>query len=123
MILNEDSGIGDYQIRAYEPGAVTVNETVYTKSLIVSAYKLVADWAPQSLDELKNEDFKPILEVGPEIVLLGTGISFKMPAQKQLAPLYLEKLGVECMDTGAACRTYTALMSEGRKVVAALLIK
>jgi len=123
MILNEDAGIGDYQIRAYEPGAITINETVYTKSVIVSAYKLIADWAPQSLDELRDKHFNLILEADPEIVLLGTGVNFKMPAQKQLAPLYLEKLGVECMDTGAACRTYTALMSEGRKVVAALLIK
>lgn len=123
MILTEDTGIGDYHIRAYKPGAVTVNDTVYNKSLIVSAYALIPDWAPQSLDELKDEHLKPILEIKPEIVLLGTGVTFKMPPPKQIAPLYQRKLGVECMDTGAACRTYAALMSEGRKVVAALLIK
>ena len=30
-------------------------------------------------------------------------------------------IGIEVMDTGAACRTYNILMGEGRQVVAGLL--
>lgn len=122
MILNEDSGISDYHIKAYQPGAITINTSAYTNSLIVSAHTLIPHWAPRSLDELQDEHFRPILNLNPQIVLLGTGVTFKMPRTKQIAPLYKQKLGVECMDTGAACRTYTALIAEGRNVVAALLI-
>lgn len=122
MILTEDTDIGNYHIQAYELGAITVNTTVYAKSLIISPFELISNWAPQSLDKLKNEDFEPVLNLSPQIVLLGTGVKFKIPPAKQIAPLYQQKLGVEYMDTGAACRTYTALTSEGRKVVAALLI-
>ncbi len=122
MILTEDSGIGDYHIRAYEAGAITVNETVYRKSLIVSPYELNSDWPPQSLADLTREHFEPILAMKPEVVLFGTGRQFKMPPPAKLALLYENRMGVEYMDTGAACRTYAALMSEGRRVVAALLI-
>ena len=123
MLLTEDTGIGDYHIRAYEPGAITVNESVYTKSLIIAPYKLQADWEPQSLRDLETKHLDVILAMKPEIVILGTGKKFILPPKNQLAPLYQQRLGVECMDTGAACRTYTALMSEGRNVIAALLIE
>ena len=123
MILTQHIDGAHYQIRAYEPGAITVNETVYHRSLIVSADTLITDWPPSSLHALDSGHFAPLLALKPEIVILGTGLHFIMPPAKQLAPLYHGKYGVECMDTGAACRTYTALVSEGRNVVAALLIK
>ena len=123
MILTQDTGTGKYQIRAYDPGAITINETVYRSSLIISPNELITNWVPESLAALTDEHFAPILALQPEIVIIGTGLHFTMPPPQQLAPLYLEKYGVECMDTGAACRTYTVLASEGRNVVAALIIK
>lgn len=122
MILTEDISDSRYQIRAYKPGAITVNSDTYTRSLIVTPKELITDWAPQSLLELRAEDWEAVLALKPEIVILGTGKKFILPPKAQLAPLYEQRVGVECMDTGAACRTYTVLMSEGRYVVAALLI-
>ena len=58
----------------------------------------------------------------PEIILLGTGASFVFPDRARLAPLYNAGLGVEVMDTPAACRTYNILLGEGRNVVAALIL-
>lgn len=123
MILTEDTGHGDYRIRAYEPGSITINETTYTHSLIITPTQLIPHWPPRSLKELTATHCQAILALKPEIIILGTGIKFVMPPASQLALLYQHKLGVECMDTGAACRTFTALMSEGRNVVAALLIE
>lgn len=123
MLITEDKSDARYQIRAYEPGKVTVNQTHYTNSIIISPDNLITDWAPQSLTELAPEHLEPILKLKPSIVILGTGQQFLMPKAALLAPLYTQKLGVESMDTGAACRTYTALMAEGRNVVAALLIE
>ena len=122
MIITEDSGDGMFKIQAYKPGAITINEKVYTQSLIISPNELISFWEPQSLTELKAPHLNKILTLKPEIILLGTGQRFIMPPTSLLAPLYAQKLSVENMDTGAACRTYTALMTEGRKVVAALLI-
>lgn len=123
MILTEDKGIGDYHIRAYEAGAITVNEITYRKSLIVSPFRLIVDWPPQSLNELNEAHLQAILDLTPKIVIIGTGRHFALPPTEKLAAFYEGRIGVECMDTGAACRTYTALMSEGRHVVAALLIE
>lgn len=123
MILTEDVGSGDYRICAYEPGVITINEIAYTKSLIITPNKLITDWPPQSLAEVNDAHLQAIAALHPGIVILGTGIQFIMPPAAKLATLYQQQLGVECMDTGAACRTYTALMSEGRNVAAALLIE
>ena len=63
-----------------------------------------------------------MVELAPEIVLLGTGAQFRFPEPALLAPLYKAGIGVEVMDTPAACRTYNILLGEGRNVVAALLV-
>ncbi len=122
MILTQDSNDAVFQIKAYQPGAVTVNDTVYNCSLIIASKKFLADWQPRSLQELKPEHWLPVLEFKPEVVLFGTGVRFQMPAPQLLAALYEKKIRVESMDTGAACRTYMALAAEGRDIVAALLI-
>jgi uncharacterized protein len=59
----------------------------------------------------------------PEIVLLGTGATFVFPDPARLAPLRDARVGVEVMDTAAACRTYNILLAEGRNVVAALIVQ
>lgn len=122
MELSEDRAPKGYQIKAYAPGEIQVNENSYTHSLIISAETLITDWRPQSLTDLKVLDWQIIIDLAPEVVLLGTGLTFKVPPAALLAPLYQNNIGVEFMDTGAACRTYIVLASENRTVIAALLI-
>ncbi len=122
MELTEDSPQGDYQIKAYEPGIITINETQYCQSLILTRDTLITDWPPQNLSELQDEHLQAILNLKPSVILLGTGKAFQLPPTAQLARLYKAGFGVESMDTGAACRTFCALSAEGRNVVAALLI-
>lgn len=123
MELQEDTSAGRYKIQAYKPGEITINAKTYTQSLIVSAEQLIGDWAPQSLQALDDTCWSDVLAIAPEIVLVGTGLTFSFPSPQTLRPLYEAHIGVESMDTGAACRTFMALLSEGRHVVAALLIK
>ena len=122
MILTQDTSGASFQIRAYQPGSITVNDQAYQQSLIIAAEQLIADWKPQSLAELTAADWAAVLTLKPGIIILGTGKRFQLPHPSLLAPVYEQKIGIESMDTGAACRTYTALASEGRRVVAALLI-
>ena len=78
--------------------------------------------AAASIETLSADHIAAIVELAPEIVLLGTGPAFRFPDAARLAPLYKAGIGVEVMDTPAACRTYNILLGEGRNVVAALIL-
>ncbi len=107
----------------YGSGYVEVNRQRHTASVVVSGERLVAAWtAVASVEALGPADFAPLLALKPEIVLLGTGPAFDFPHPRVLAPLRDAGIGVEVMDTPAACRTYNILLAEGRNVVAALLV-
>lgn len=123
MKIQLDDAGGRYAITAYGPGRVTVNQTVYTRSLIVSPQRLIADWTPQLLSALTSEHLAELLALAPEVVLIGTGRTLRFPHPSVLAGLASAGIGHEIMNTGAACRTYNVLMGEGRRVVAGLLIE
>lgn len=123
MKITEDHGDARFVINAHSPGRVIVNHEVQTHSFIISPGMLIRDWPPQRFDDLKEEDFKPILTCKPEIVLLGTGQTLRFPHPRLFALLTDAGIGFEVMDTPAACRTYTILMAEHRRIVAALLLE
>jgi uncharacterized protein len=89
---------------------------------LISPTELISDWRPQLLDELTLEDLEPLLALAPEIVILGAGVKQRFPPMEWMAALMSRGIGCDVMDTGAACRTYNVLVSEGRKVVAAIFV-
>lgn len=91
-------------------------------SLIITPTRLIRDWGPRHVDSLQHEHFILLAELRPEVVLLGTGASWQQPNPDLLAPLYKANIGIEIMDTGAACRTFNVLMSDDRQVAAAIII-
>jgi uncharacterized protein len=107
----------------YGEGYVEVNRQRHASSLVVGAERLVTDWPVDSVEGLAADHLAAIVELKPEVVLLGTGRSFVFPDPRLLAPLHGAKIGVEVMDTAAACRTYNILLGEGRNVVAALIVQ
>lgn len=122
MKIEREQAEGRNMFTGYGAGYVEVNRTRYSASLVVGADKLVADWPLESIDALAADHMAAILELKPEIVLLGTGAAFAFPDPARLAPLRKAGVGVEVMDTNAACRTYNILLGEGRNVVAALIV-
>lgn len=123
MKIQLERGLGQNVIRAYAPGRVTVNQDVYTASLIVTPERIVADWRPRAFADLTPADIEAIAALEPEVVLFGTGERLLFPPPALTRCLIAAAIGFEAMDTGAACRTYNVLMSEGRRVAAALLIE
>jgi uncharacterized protein len=109
-------------VRAYEPGLIRIGERELTRSVIVSADRLIDDWRPQHVGELTAADLDPALALRPDVLLLGSGARQVFPAPELLAQLHAARIGLEVMDTGAACRTYNVLVAEGRAVAAALII-
>lgn len=122
MKIEREQAEGRNMFTGYGAGYVEVNRARYSRSLVVSAETLVTDWPLESIDQLAADHFAAILGMKPEIVLLGTGTAFVFPDPALLAPLRNARVGVEVMDTTAACRTYNILLGEGRNVVAALIV-
>lgn len=122
MRFAEDDTEGQYRIRAYAPGQLTVNDEVLTRSLVISTDRLIRDWPPQRLEDLTPAHLQTAVDMHPEILILGTGTQMRFPHPRLIADLQARGIGVEIMDTAAACRTYNVLASESRPVVAALLM-
>ncbi len=122
MKFERDESQGRNTFTGYGEGYVMVNARRHSASLVVSGDRIVTDWPAASVEALGPDHLAAIAQLKPEIVLLGTGAKFTFPDQSLLAPLYKAGIGVEVMDTPAACRTYNILLGEGRNVVAALII-
>jgi uncharacterized protein len=112
MQLREDTPLTQFLVTAYEAGTLWVNHTAYTQSIILTPQQ-VLPW---------NEDFADLLAHDAELILIGSGTPGKMITSEQLIVFYEKNLGVEVMNTQAACRTYNLLANEGRKIIAGLIV-
>ena len=134
MKFSLESGAG-YSIRSYREGQVEVialanipsdsmggDSVILSSSAIITPDRLVENWPPASNEKLTCEDLEQVLETEPELIILGTGTKLVFPRQDILQVCYQRGIGIEVMDNGAACRTYNVLLSEGRRVAAALII-
>ena len=112
-------------VRAHGPDWLQIDDQRFAGSVIVSSMPEhpARAWAPRSLDELVAEQLTELAASGAELVILGTGQRLRFPPPAWLAPFAARRVGLESMDTAAACRTYNILASEGRKVLAALLLE
>ena len=106
---------------AYGDDYVSVNNEKFEKNLILLPESIIHEWSTSRLETLTAEDMQKLLELGTEIVLLGTGKRLRFPPGALLRPFVPAGIGLEIMDLRAACRTYNILAAEGRKVAAALL--
>ncbi|MEJ2394917.1 MAG: Mth938-like domain-containing protein [Candidatus Thiodiazotropha sp.] len=117
-----DNNTGGYAIQRYDVGEIIIAERAYRESLILLPDRVIETWSPNSVNDLAEEDFLQLMELEPEIVLLGTGRQQQFPHPSLTQPLMQQRIGLEVMDTAAACRTYNILMAEGRRVAAALFM-
>ena len=108
--------------KAHGPGFVQVNEGRFEQNVLVLADQIVPGWAPAGFAGLTDADFESLLSYRADIVVLGTGSRQQFPHPRLTAPLMKAGVGLEVMDTPAACRTYNILLGEGRNVVAALFL-
>ena len=109
-------------INAYGPGWIAVNGQRMEHSLIVSSQGRLENWNCNSVESLSQEHFDRLAEDQPELVVFGSGSRLRFVSPALLRGLIAKGIGVETMDTMAACRTYNILAGEGRKVVAALIV-
>lgn len=122
MKLSEDYTDGSYVIRAYSQGTVTVNHHEYQNSLLVANHTLQPDWPVQHIEQINPQHWQQIIELNPQVVIIGTGERIQFPHPSSYAMVIEKGIGVEFMDSMAACRTYNILLSEDRLVVAGIIL-
>jgi uncharacterized protein len=116
---NQDEG---YVITAYDSTNIVINGKSFRQSLIIAGNQMNDSWGVDSISTLTNEHVDTILSFKPELILIGTGSKLTFPAVEAYTAIISAGIGVDFMDTGAACRTYNILMGEGRGVVAGLIL-
>ena len=121
MKLQAQTFEGSNAIARHGEQGVIVGGVEYRASLVVPWRGEVAPWRPARFEDLQAADFDRLVAFGPELVVFGSGPRLRFVHPSLLRPLIERGIGLETMDTAAACRTYNVLLAEGRAVIAALL--
>ena len=123
MKLQADRIAGQNAIARHGPDGVFVNGVEQRSSVVVPWRGEVVRWPVDTFSALTAEHFAALAALAPELVIFGSGSRLRFPPAALLRTLIEQRIGVETMDTAAACRTYNVLLAEGRSVVAALLFE
>ncbi|MEP7058727.1 MAG: Mth938-like domain-containing protein [Caldimonas sp.] len=123
MKLQADRMEGQNAISRHGADGVIVNGAEFRRSVVVPWRGSVLAWNVDAFDALNAGHFATIAALEPELVVFGSGVRIRFPKPPLLQALMARRIGLETMDTAAACRTYNVLLAEGRSVVAALLFE
>ncbi len=122
MKFHLDNSEGLNLVNGYDGDGIVVNRRRHEASLILSPQQITERWPIDSAESIDAAHCERIAEHGAEVVLLGTGRRHVVIDLRWLAWFGQRGMGLEVMDTRAACRTYNILAAEGRRVVAALIV-
>ena len=123
MKLQADRIEGQNAIARHGPDGVIVNGVEHRSSVVVPWRGAVVAWPVHGFDQLSEQHFDMLAALAPELVVFGSGARIRFARPQLMRSLIERRIGVETMDTAAACRTYNVLLAEGRNVVAALLFE
>lgn len=123
MKFQLDEPMGGNSISRHDASQVWVNGRPHGRSLLVPWQGEVQDWNVSRFADLQAAHFEQILALKPELVIFGSGAKIRFASAALYRSLIDARIGMETMDLAAACRTYNVLASEGRAVLAALLIE
>lgn len=121
MKFQPERADGANLITRIESGEIWVREVPAQGPVLVPWSGSWVPWNVTAHPPWTAQHFEQILALGPELVIFGSGARLIFPAPSALRPLYEARVGIETMDTAAACRTFNVLVTEGRRAVAALL--
>ncbi|MGB4118501.1 MAG: Mth938-like domain-containing protein [Polaromonas sp.] len=114
-------------ILGYGPGWVGLGHNGVAekieRSIVIGSGGEKFDWRCTRFEDLTEEHFTQLAATQPELVIFGSGARLRFAPPAFMRGLMQKRIGIETMDTLAACRTYNILAGEGRQVIAALLIE
>ncbi len=110
------------KIISYSDDSFTLKNKLIKSNFVISKDNLIEHWSVSSYQNLALQHMDPIIEWQPEVILLGTGKESGFQNYELLSYITSKNIGLEIMNTGAACRSYNLLIDEGRNVVACLFL-
>lgn len=122
MQLTLEPGDHAYVLRSASATSALVNDRRLTSSFAIAPDALVEDWPVSNVGELAVTELEPLLALGPEVIVLGSGARQAFPPPATLAACLGRGIGLESMSNDAAARTYAVLAGEGRRVVAGFVL-
>jgi uncharacterized protein len=121
MKFAESDDSGGYLVEGYGSDGIRIQGRSYRTGLILTPDRIIEGWGPEDASRLTIEHVAALLELEPQVIVIGTGRAQVFPDPSVYSAVARGRVGLELMDSGAACRTYNILMSEGRRVVAGLM--
>lgn len=121
MKFNRDN-VSAVTVRQIEPGSIIVGEQTINENVVLIREEIQRGWDFQDLSRVTEKDLDFVLRRNPELVVYGTGWRPQQPARELMFAMARRGIGLEVMDTPAACRTFNILVNEGREVAAILVI-
>lgn len=122
MLLSLETPDHEFFLRGADGRVALVNDRRIERSFVLAPNRLIEDWAVGDVRTLSIEDLAPLLELQPELIVLGCGASQAFPPPATLAACLGRGIGVESMTNAAAARTFNVLAGEGRRVVAGFVL-
>jgi uncharacterized protein len=118
LLLDSDPGI--HLVRRYDAGVIVIGEQRITRPCLVTPQQLLLDWSASSIAGLSEPQLEPLWALHATIVLLGEADGQQLPSPAVRSAFRDRGIALECMNLGAACRTYNILANEARTVLAGL---
>ena len=115
--------IDTLSVTSYGPGWLAIQGEKVQHSVLITSAGVRVDWQCTRFEDLGPQHFAQLAELDVELVIFGSGERLRFAKPEWLIALMSKRIGIETMDTQAACRTYNILAGEGRKVAAALLLE
>lgn len=113
-----------HTIHSYSNEQLIIAGTIYKNSLIISKEQIISPWEIHFVQDLTEEILGPMVELKPEIIIIGhQQESLSRLPMNILQYLSRQRIGIECMSLGAACRTFNVLLSEHRNVIAGIIFQ
>ncbi len=122
MKFQPDHLDGVNAVSKLESGRIWIHATPFETSLLVPWQGEVRRWPIGQPEELQPVHFEAILDWSPELVIFGSGARHRFVSPALYRALIERRIGLETMDTAAACRTFNVLVHEGRKVLGAFIV-
>ncbi len=106
----------------YSNDSFKLKDSLIEKNIVISKNRLIENWLVESYHNLATHHLDQILSWQPELIIIGSGNVPSFPNTELVSYTASKNIGLEVMDTGAACRSYNLLVDEGRDVVACLFL-
>lgn len=122
MLLTLENPDHEFFLRGADGRVALVNDRRLERSFVLAPNRLIEGWSVADVRTLSIDDLAPLLELQPELIVLGCGASQAFPPPATLAACLGRGIGLESMTNAAAARTFNVLAGEGRRVVAGFVL-